>query len=155
MVICKTPIAAFGPKSGHTSCDIRKQITINFYRDIPTFRRPSIGTLMKTFLGISLLFSPPFSWHTNGDTSWDIPTFLPPFSWHTNDDTPWDIPIFRCPSFRQPLGTLLGTFLLFCYHSIDTQMATLLGISQHFHPQPLRTLLITSNLSTIVFTNKL
>lgn len=50
------PISAFSPKSGHTSCYTRKQIAMNFYRDIPTYHRPSVGTLMVTFLGISLLF---------------------------------------------------------------------------------------------------
>jgi len=50
------PISAFSTKSGHTFRYIRKQITINFYRDIPTFHRPSVGTLMITSLGISQLF---------------------------------------------------------------------------------------------------
>ena len=39
-------------------------------------------------------FSPALHWHTNGDISWDIPTFLLPFNWCTNSDTPWDIPTF-------------------------------------------------------------
>ena len=39
-------------------------------------------------------FSPALHWHTNGDISWDIPTFLLPLNWHTNNDTPWDIPTF-------------------------------------------------------------
>ena len=51
-------------------------------------------------------------WHTNSDTSWDVPSFLLPFNWYTNNDISQ----------------------LFCYPSIDTQMVTQLGISQDFHP---------------------
>ena len=51
------PISAFSPKFGHTFCYIRKQITIDISRDIPTFHQPSIGTLMMTSIGISHLFA--------------------------------------------------------------------------------------------------
>ena len=47
------PISAFAPKSGHTPCYIRKQITIDISWDIPTFHRPIIGTQIVTLLGIS------------------------------------------------------------------------------------------------------
>ena len=78
------------------------------------------------------------------------PYFSPAFRWHTNCDILWDIPSFSLPSIYQPLGTLLGTSLLFCYSFIGTQIVTLLGISQHFRPQPQGTFFITSNLSVIV-----
>ena len=79
------------------------------------------------------------------------PYFWPPFIGNTIRDILWDIPSFCCPSICQPLGTLLGTSLLFHHHSIVTQTVTFLGIFQHFRPQRKETLLITSNLSAIVF----
>ena len=57
--------------------------------------------------------------------------FLLPHNWHTNSDIPWDIPSFSLPSIYQPLGTLLGTSMLFCCCAIGTQIVTQLGIS-HF-----------------------
>ena len=45
-------------------------------------------------------FSPALHWHTNGDTSWDIPTLLLPFNCHTNSATPWDIPTFLSSAKR-------------------------------------------------------
>lgn len=136
MVICKTPIAAFGPKSGHTSCYIRKQITINFYRDIPTFHRPSVGTQVVTHFGISLLFCCP-------SLGILMMTFLGISL------------LFRYPSFGTQIVTHLGIYLFFYYPSIGTQIMTHIGISQHFCPQPLGTLFVTPNLSAIVFANEL
>ena len=78
------------------------------------------------------------------------PYFRLSHKWHTNSDTSWDIPTLLLPSICQPLGTLLGTSLLFHHHSIVTQTVTFLGIFQHFRPQRKGTLLITSNLSAIV-----
>lgn len=60
--------------------------------------------------------------------------FLCSFDIHTNNDIIGDIPTFRCPSIRQPLGTLLGTSHLFCCPSIGTQIMTSVGIPQHFVP---------------------
>jgi len=137
------PISAFAPKSGHTSCYIRKQITINFYRNIPTLGRPSLGTQFVTFFGISQLFAVHQSATLWGHFLWH-PYFLRSFVSHTNNDTIWDIPSFCCPSICSPLGTLLGTSLLFCCSFIGTQIVTLLGICQHFRPQPKGTFLITS-----------
>ena len=76
----------------------------------------------------------PLNRHTNGDTPWDIPTFLLPLNWHTNNDILWDIPSFLLSLICQPLGTLLGTTLLFYHTSIVTQLVTPIGISQHFRP---------------------
>ena len=72
------------------------------------------------------------------------PYFLPALHWHTNGDISWDIPSFLLSLIYQQLGTLLGTSLLFCCCSIGTQIVTLLGISQHFRPQPKGTFFITS-----------
>ena len=143
------PISAFLPKSGHTFCYIRKQITIDISRDIPTFHQPSIGTQMVTSIGISHLFVDIRSTNHRGHFLWH-PYFLRSFVSHTNNDTIWDIPSFSLPSIYQPLGTLLGTFILFCCCSIGTQIVTLLGISQHFWPQSNGTLLITPNSSATV-----
>ena len=144
MVICKTPIAAFGPKSGHTFCYIRKQITINFYRDIPTFHRPSVGTLIVTFLGISLLFCHP-SIDTQIVTLLGISHLFRYPSVGTQVATHFGISQrFRYSSIGIQIVTLLGISLLFHHHSIVIQIVTPLGISQHFHPQPLGTLFVTS-----------
>lgn len=72
--------------------------------------------------------------HFEGD-----PYFLLSHNWHTNSDTSWDIPSFCCPSICQPLGTLLVTSLLFHYPSFVIQIVTSLGISQHFRPHRLAT----------------
>lgn len=79
------------------------------------------------------------------------PYFSPALHWHTNCDISWDIPSFLLSLICQPLGTLLGTFILFCCCSIGKQIVTLLGISLLFRPQPLGTLFVTSNLSAIVW----
>ena len=63
-----------------------------------------------------------------------------PFSWHTNSDTPWDIPTFCCPSVGAQIMTSLGISLLFCRSSIVTQILTLLGISQHSRPHQFTTI---------------
>ena len=122
------PISAFGSKSGLTSCYIRKQITINSCRDIPTFS-PSLNchtnsdipwdipTFLLPFRWHTNSDTPwdiptvllPFNWHTSSDTLWDIPTFLPPYTWHTINDLPWDIPTFSSPPIRNPIGTLFVT----------------------------------------------
>ena len=128
------PLSAFAPKSGHTFCYIRKQITIDISRDIPTFHQPSIGTQMVTSIGISHLFVDIRSTNHRGHFLWH-PCFLCSFDSHTNNDILWDIPSFCCPSICPPLGTLLGTSLLFCCSFIGTQIVTLLGICQHFRPQ--------------------
>ena len=63
------------------------------------------------------------------------PYFLPALHWHTNGDISWDIPSFLLSLIYQQLGTLLGTSLLFCCCSIGTQIVTQLGISPLFyHP---------------------
>ena len=78
------------------------------------------------------------------------PYFSPALHWHTNGDISWDIPSFLLSLICQQLGTLLGTSLLFCYSFIGTQIVTQLGISQHFRPHPEGTLFVTSILSAIV-----
>ena len=78
------------------------------------------------------------------------PYFWPPFIGNTIRDILWDIPSFCCPSICQPLGTLLGTFLLFCSPPIGTQIVTSIGISQHFRAQRKGTLWVTSNSFAIV-----
>ena len=88
--------------------------------------------------------------HFEGD-----PYFLAAFHRHTNNDILWDVPSFLLSLICQQLGTLLGTSLLFCCCSIGTQIVTLLGISQHFRLPIPGTLFITSNLSAIIFANKL
>ena len=119
------PISAFAPKSGHTSCYIRKQITIDISRDLPTFHRPSMGTQIVTFLGISLLL-PTFHRHTNDDIPSDIPTFSLLFNWHTINDIPWDIPIFR-PQQR-------GYFLLHFFNILNKKISSdLRSISNRSH----------------------
>lgn len=143
------PISAFAPKSGHTFHYIRKQITIDTSRDIPTFHRPSIGTQMVTSIGISHLFVDIRSTNHRGHFLWH-PYFLRSFVSHTNNDTIWDIPSFCCPSICPPLGTLLRTPPLFHHPSFVTQTMTSVGIPQHFRPQRKETLLITSNSSAIV-----
>ena len=60
------------------------------------------------------------------------PYFSPALHWHTNGDISWDIPSFSFPSIYQPLGTLLETSLLFCCSFIGTQIVTQLGISHLF-----------------------
>lgn len=64
----------------------------------------------------------PLNRHTNDDIPWDIPTFLLPFNWHTNYDTHWDIPTFSSPTFRdtfryfQPVRHLLATTKRVLWH---------------------------------------
>lgn len=53
------PISAFSPKSGHTSCYTKKQITINFLGISLLFRYPPLGTQIATPLGISQPFCCP------------------------------------------------------------------------------------------------
>ena len=80
--------------------------------------------------------------------------FRTPHNWHTNSDTSWDIPSFCYPSICKPLGTLLGTSHLFCCPSIGTQIMTFFGISQHFRPYHNGILLFTSNPFAIVLQRK-
>ena len=93
------PISAFSPKSGHTSRYIRKQITIDISRGIPSFERPIIGTQIVTHLGISHLFVTLRSANHWGHVLRHL-HFLPIFSWHTYNDTHWDIPTFSFPNKR-------------------------------------------------------
>ena len=78
------------------------------------------------------------------------PYFSPALHWHTNNDILWDIPSFLLSLICQLLGILLGTSLIFYHALIVTQLVTPTGISQHFHPQPLGTLFVISNLSAIL-----
>lgn len=61
------PIFAFPPKSGHTFYYFEPQIKLCKTWDIPSFRYPSTGTQIVTFLGISQLFRSPL-FATNRDT---------------------------------------------------------------------------------------
>ena len=60
------------------------------------------------------------------------PYFRLSHDWHTNSDTSWDIPSFLLSLICQQLGTLLGTSLLFHYPSFVIQIVTFLGISHLF-----------------------
>ena len=62
------------------------------------------------------------------------PYFRPSLIGDTIRDILWDIPSFCCPSICPPLGTLLGTSLLFYCPLIVTPIVTSIGISQHFRP---------------------